>query len=80
MGHVVGPRQTADQCLVRRSLCPVVGSAEFRPADRVEDQIGAADMDRHALEAPLAENLPAWHALVAVWNRVGLALAQCTAC
>jgi glucose-6-phosphate isomerase len=35
---------------------------------------GAADMDRHALDAPLAGNLPAWHALVAVWNRVGLDL------
>jgi glucose-6-phosphate isomerase len=30
---------------------------------------GAATMDRHALEAPLPHNLPAWHALVSLWNR-----------
>ncbi len=35
---------------------------------------GAAQMDRHAVEAPLRANLPAWHALVAVWNRVALGL------
>ena len=33
---------------------------------------GAADMDRHALHAPLRENLAAWHALTAVWNRNAL--------
>jgi len=30
---------------------------------------GAADMDAHALEAPLDRNLPVLHALVGVWNR-----------
>lgn len=30
---------------------------------------GAADMDRHFLAAPLAENLPVLHGLLAVWNR-----------
>lgn len=33
---------------------------------------GAAALDAHALAAPLRENLPAWHALTAVWNRNGL--------
>ena len=32
-------------------------------------------MDAHALEAPLEANLPALHALLAVWNRSGLGLA-----
>ena len=36
---------------------------------------GAAAMDAHALEAPLEANLPALHALLAVWNRSGLGLA-----
>ena len=36
---------------------------------------GAAEMDAHALEAPLEANLPALHALLAVWNRSGLGLA-----
>ena len=35
---------------------------------------GAAEMDAHALEAPLEANLPIRHALVAVWNRNGLGL------
>jgi glucose-6-phosphate isomerase len=30
---------------------------------------GAAAMDRHALDAPLHDNLPVRHALVALWNR-----------
>jgi glucose-6-phosphate isomerase len=30
---------------------------------------GAAAMDAHALESPLADNLPVLHALVALWNR-----------
>src|SRR5690606_12500958 len=30
---------------------------------------GAAEMDAHAVEAPLHANLPVRHALVAVWNR-----------
>ena len=30
---------------------------------------GAAEMDAHALAAPLARNLPVLHALTAVWNR-----------
>ena len=30
---------------------------------------GAAELDAHALEAPLERNLPAWHALTALWNR-----------
>ena len=30
---------------------------------------GAADMDAHVLQAPLRENLGAWHALTALWNR-----------
>jgi glucose-6-phosphate isomerase len=35
---------------------------------------GAADMDAHAVEAPLEANLPIRHALVAVWNRNALGL------
>ena len=30
---------------------------------------GAAAMDAHARDADLARNLPAWHALTALWNR-----------
>lgn len=30
---------------------------------------GAADFDRHAVEAPIERNLAMWHALTAVWNR-----------
>ena len=30
---------------------------------------GAATLDAHALHAPLRENIAAWHALTAVWNR-----------
>ncbi|MDQ3205987.1 MAG: glucose-6-phosphate isomerase [Pseudomonadota bacterium] len=37
---------------------------------------GAAEIDAHVLDAPLRENLPAWHALLAVWNRNGLGLAS----
>jgi glucose-6-phosphate isomerase len=33
---------------------------------------GAAAMDRHAVEAPLAQNLAVRHALTAVWNRNAL--------
>ena len=33
---------------------------------------GAAVMDAHAGEAPLRQNLAAWHALTAVWNRNAL--------
>ena len=33
---------------------------------------GAAAMDAHAADAPLRENLAAWHALTAVWNRNAL--------
>ncbi|GAB1407176.1 glucose-6-phosphate isomerase [Thermomonas brevis] len=33
---------------------------------------GAAAMDAHAAAAPPRDNLPAWHALTAVWNRNGL--------
>jgi glucose-6-phosphate isomerase len=35
---------------------------------------GAAEMDAHALDTPLRDNLAAWHALTAVWNRNGLGL------
>jgi glucose-6-phosphate isomerase len=35
---------------------------------------GAAEMDAHAVEAPLDANLPIRHALVAVWNRNALGL------
>ena len=35
---------------------------------------GAAEMDAHAVEAPLEANLPILHALVAVWNRNALRL------
>ena len=35
---------------------------------------GAADMDAHVLEAPLAQNLPVLHALTAIWNRNALGL------
>lgn len=33
---------------------------------------GAAEMDAHAVAAPLRRNLAAWHALTAVWNRDAL--------
>ncbi len=33
---------------------------------------GAAVMDMHAASAPLRQNLAAWHALTAIWNRNGL--------
>ncbi|MCD9029969.1 glucose-6-phosphate isomerase [Luteimonas sp. BDR2-5] len=36
---------------------------------------GAADMDAHVLDAPLAANLPVLHALSGVWNRNALGLA-----
>ncbi len=35
---------------------------------------GAAEMDAHVLEQPLESNLPAWHALTAIWNRNALGL------
>src|SRR5690606_35907389 len=35
---------------------------------------GAAEMDAHAVDAPLEANLPIRHALVAVWNRNALGL------
>jgi glucose-6-phosphate isomerase len=37
---------------------------------------GAAEMDAHALDAPVAENLPILHALTAIWNRNALGLAS----
>jgi len=37
---------------------------------------GAADMDAHVLRAPPRENLAAWHALTAVWNRNALGFAS----
>jgi len=44
--------------------------------DRFEALLaGAAELDAHALEAPLRENLAAWHALTALWNRNALGLA-----
>ncbi len=33
---------------------------------------GAAAMDAHVLAAPMQDNLAAWHALTAIWNRNGL--------
>lgn len=33
---------------------------------------GAAEMDAHALESPLRQNIVVWHALTAVWNRNAL--------
>lgn len=33
---------------------------------------GAAEMDAHALETPLRQNIAVWHALTAVWNRNAL--------
>ena len=33
---------------------------------------GAAQMDAHALDAPLESNLAVWHALMATWNRNAL--------
>ncbi|MDR2872760.1 MAG: glucose-6-phosphate isomerase, partial [Xanthomonadaceae bacterium] len=43
--------------------------------DRFEQLLaGAAEMDAHVLNAPLAENLAVLHALTAVWNRNVLAL------
>ena len=44
--------------------------------DRFEALLaGAAELDAHALEAPLRENLAVWHALTALWNRNALGLA-----
>lgn len=41
--------------------------------DRFEQLLeGAAAIDAHVLHAPLRENIAAWHALTAVWNRNGL--------
>ncbi len=41
--------------------------------DRFEQLLaGAAEMDAHAAATPLRQNLAAWHALTAVWNRNGL--------
>ncbi|BCT93367.1 glucose-6-phosphate isomerase [Lysobacter helvus] len=37
---------------------------------------GAGEMDAHVLEAPLRENLGAWHALTALWNRNALGFAS----
>ena len=37
---------------------------------------GAREMDAHVLHAPARENLAAWHALTAVWNRNALGLAS----
>lgn len=37
---------------------------------------GAAEMDAHALQAPMRENIAAWHALTALWNRNALGLAS----
>jgi glucose-6-phosphate isomerase len=37
---------------------------------------GAGEMDAHVLQAPLRENLGAWHALTAVWNRNVLGFAS----
>lgn len=36
---------------------------------------GAAEMDAHVLDTPLARNLAAWHAAAALWNRNGLGFA-----
>ncbi|MEP6633746.1 MAG: glucose-6-phosphate isomerase [Luteimonas sp.] len=36
---------------------------------------GATEMDAHALSAPIDRNIPAWHALTAVWNRAALGAA-----
>ncbi|HEY0661358.1 MAG TPA: glucose-6-phosphate isomerase [Lysobacter sp.] len=36
---------------------------------------GAAEMDAHVLQAPLRQNLAAWHAVTAVWNRNARGLA-----
>lgn len=41
--------------------------------DRFEQLLaGAAEMDAHVLASPLRENLAAWHALTAIWNRNAL--------
>ena len=36
---------------------------------------GAAQMDAHVLDTPLPQNLAAWHALTAIWNRNALGYA-----
>ncbi|MFC0679147.1 glucose-6-phosphate isomerase [Lysobacter korlensis] len=33
---------------------------------------GAAEMDAHVLRTPLSQNMAAWHAATAIWNRNGL--------
>ncbi len=41
--------------------------------DRFEDMLaGAAEMDAHAADAPLRQNIAVWHALTSVWNRNAL--------
>ncbi|MDC7805785.1 glucose-6-phosphate isomerase [Luteimonas sp BLCC-B24] len=51
------------------SIALAVGMAGFEAL-----LAGAADMDAHVLEAPLAQNLPVLHALTAIWNRNALGL------
>lgn len=51
------------------SIALAVGMPTFR-----ELLAGAAEMDAHALDAPVERNLPIRHALTAVWNRNALDL------
>ncbi len=51
------------------SIALAVGMAGFEAL-----LAGAADMDAHVFEAPLAQNLPVLHALTAIWNRNALGL------
>ncbi|QDH69778.1 glucose-6-phosphate isomerase [Marilutibacter alkalisoli] len=44
--------------------------------DAFEDFLaGAAEVDAHVLNTPLEQNLAAWHAITAIWNRNALGLA-----
>src|SRR5690606_20986592 len=51
------------------SILLALGEAAFQ-----ELLDGAAQMDAHALDAPVAANMPVLHALLAIWNRNALGL------
>ncbi len=59
----VGGRYSLWSC-VGFSLALAIGLPKFQ-----EMLNGAAEMDAHFLNVPIKENLPAWHALMAIWNR-----------
>jgi len=64
----VGGRYSLWSC-VGFSLALAMGLPKFQ-----EMLNGAAEMDAHFLNAPIKENLPVWHALMAIWNRNAMGL------